>query len=134
MKSEDMYKRHILELYKNPKNFGKIENATNKKTAVNPIQHTEENTFCGDEITIYLVVKNDKIENVKFTGEGCAISIASASLLTDKIKGMNVEDVKKMDSNEVLKLLKIDVNPGRIKCALLPLEAVKKSLKKGWFS
>lgn len=116
-----MYREHILDLYRNPSNFGILENATHK--------HTEYNSLCGDEITVQLFVKNKKIEDVKFNGSGCVISMVSASLLTDKIKDMSLEEIKKLDRRDILKLLKIHINPARIKCVLLPLEATKGALK-----
>tara|TARA_Y100000034_G_C6714959_1_gene316007 strand:- start:47 stop:427 length:381 start_codon:yes stop_codon:yes gene_type:complete len=119
--SEKMYREHILELYKNPSNFGELPNPTN--------QHTEINSYCGDEITVQLIVKNGKIEDVKFNGSGCVISMVSSSLLTDKIKGMKIKDVKKFNKGDILKLLKISVNPSRLKCVLLPLDATKGALK-----
>lgn len=117
----DMYKEHILELYKNPSNFGELKNPTNK--------HTSYNSICGDEITVNILVKDEVVKDVKFSGSGCVISMVSSSLLTDNIKGMKVSDVKKMRGEEVLKLLKIKLGPARIKCALLSLEAVKGALK-----
>ena len=117
-----MYKEHILDLYKNPSNFGELKNPTNK--------HTEYNSLCGDEITMSLIVKNQIIQDVKFEGSGCVMSIVSSSMLTDKIKNMKVSDVKKLSNEDILKMLKIKLNPARIKCVLLPLEAVRKALGK----
>tara|TARA_Y100000296_G_scaffold74291_1_gene92642 strand:+ start:1554 stop:1934 length:381 start_codon:yes stop_codon:yes gene_type:complete len=119
--SEKMYREHILELYKNPSNFGELKNSTHK--------HTETNSLCGDEITVELIIKNNKIEDVKFNGSGCVISMVSSSMLTDKIKNMKVKDVKKLEKKDILKLLKIKINPARLKCVLLPLDAVRGALK-----
>ncbi len=116
-----MYKEHIMELYKSPANYGELENPTHK--------HTETNSSCGDEITMHFIVKNGKIFDVKFSGSGCVMSIVSSSLLTDKIKGMKIEDAKKLTKDDVLKLLKINVNPARLKCVTVPLYAIKNSLK-----
>ncbi len=118
--SEKMYREHILELYKNPSNFGEIKNPTHK--------HTETNSLCGDEITVQMIIKNGKVSDVKFNGSGCVISMVSSSLLTDKIKGMKIEDIKKLTKKDMLKLLNIKINPARLKCALLSLDAVKKTL------
>jgi len=117
---DNIYREHILDLYKNPQNFGILKNANHK--------HTEHNSVCGDEITVQLLIKQGKVKDVKFNGSGCVISLVSASLLTDKIKGMKVEEIQKFGKDDILKLLKIKVNPARIKCALLSLDAVKKSL------
>ena len=116
--SDKLYKEHIMELYKSPKNYGNLENPTH--------EHTETNSSCGDEITLQLVVKDGKIENVKFQGSGCVMSLVSSSLLTDKIKGMKLEDAKKLTKEDVLDLLKIKVNPSRLKCVLLSLENLRR--------
>ena len=78
-----------------------------------------------------MLIKNNVVKDTKFSGSGCVISMVSASLLTDKIKGMEIEDVKKLDKRDILKLLKVPITPARIKCALLPLEATKKALNNG---
>ncbi len=116
-----MYREHILELYKSPSNFGILENVTNEVT--------EYNSICGDEITIQILVKDGKISNVKFNGSGCVISLVSSSLLTEKIKGMKIIDSMKLEKKDVLKLLRVPINRSRIKCALLPIQAMKKALK-----
>jgi len=116
----DIYKEHILELYKSPSNFGSLKNPTHQKTAYNSI--------CGDEITVQLKVKDGTIKDIKFSGSGCVISIIAASMLTDKIKGLKLKDVKKIRSEDVLNMLKMKLNPARIKCALLSFEAVKGAL------
>ena len=117
----DIYREHILELYKSPRNYGDLKNPSHKAT--------EYNSLCGDEITIQLSVKNNIVKDVKFSGSGCVISLVSASLLTDKIKGMEVQDLKKLNKDDVLKLINVKLTPSRIKCALLALEATKKALK-----
>lgn len=117
----DMYREHILELYKNPSNFGSLKNANRKST--------EYNTSCGDEITVEMLVRGNIVRDVKFNGSGCVISLVSASLLTDKIKDMNVSEVKKLNKNDIINLLGVKITPARIKCAVLSLEAVKKALR-----
>ena len=118
----DMYREHILELYKNPSNFGALKkNKTHEKTAYNSV--------CGDEITVQLFVKDNIVKDVKFSGSGCVISMVSASMLTDKIKGMSVSEVKNMKGEEFISIIKMKLNPARIKCALLGLEAVKGALE-----
>ena len=118
---EDMYKEHIMELYKAPSNFGILRNPTNEST--------EYNTVCGDEITIQLIVKKGIVKDIKFHGSGCVISLVASSLLTDKIRGMTVDSIKKIMKDDLLKMLQIKITPARIKCALLPLEAAKKALE-----
>ena len=119
--AKEMYREQIIELYKNPLNFGKLENPTNSQKEYNPL--------CGDEIEISIISENNKIKDIKFTGEGCAISMASASLITEEIKGMDFDKVKNMTLKEIINLLKIPISTTRIKCALLPLEAIKKAIE-----
>ena len=116
-----MYREHILELYKSPSNFGILENATSEAT--------EYNSICGDEITVQLLIKNKKISNVKFSGSRCVISLVSSSLLTDKLKGMRIKDAMNLEKKDILGLLKVPIISSRIKCALLPIQAMKKALK-----
>jgi nitrogen fixation NifU-like protein len=119
---DDLYQEFIIELYKDPHNYGEVEDPDYKAQAYNPT--------CGDMITIYLKVKDGLIEEARFTGKGCAISQASASLVTDFLKGKKVEDIRRITKEDVLSLIKIDLskNPTRIRCALLPLDALKKAL------
>ncbi|MDP3991899.1 MAG: iron-sulfur cluster assembly scaffold protein [Nanoarchaeota archaeon] len=117
----DMYREHILELYKSPSNFGILKKPTHEKTSYNSV--------CGDEVTVQLLVKDDIIKDIKFSGSGCVISMVASSLLTDKIKGMKVSDVKNMKAEEVLNLLDMKLNLARVKCALLSFEAVKGALR-----
>ncbi|MBL7058885.1 iron-sulfur cluster assembly scaffold protein [Candidatus Pacearchaeota archaeon] len=116
----DIYREYILDLYKNPHNFGILENATHK--------HEEFNQMCGDKIKVFLDIKEGKVKDIKFDGEGCAISMASASLITDKVKNMPAEQIKDLGSQFVLDLMRIPIGTSRMKCALLPLEAIKRAL------
>ncbi len=118
--AEEMYREHILELYKHPENFGILKNATKTYTLNNPL--------CGDEITMQVIIQDNNVKDVKFLGKGCAISMASASLLTDKVKGMNVKDVVKLTKDDVTKMLEIPLSPVRLKCALLSLETLQKTI------
>lgn len=117
----DLYTEMILDLYKNPKNKGELENHTHENSRNNPL--------CGDEISIQLIVEDDKIREVKFSGNGCAISQASASLVTDKIKDMPIEQVKNLNTEDVLELLHIPISPGRLKCAVLSLDTIKGAIE-----
>jgi nitrogen fixation NifU-like protein len=112
-----MYREQIMELYRNPDNYGSLKNATHR--------HREYNSSCGDEITMHLIVKGNKVKDARFSGSGCVMSVVSSALLTEKIKGMNVEDIRKMGDNDVLGLIRARVSPGRMKCVLLPLTAIK---------
>jgi len=117
---EAMYQENILDHYKNPRNAGKIDKAS--------VHHHEYNPLCGDEIEMFLVIKDKKVADVKFHGRGCAISQASASLLTDEIKGKNIDDLKNMAKENILELLGISLSPVRLKCALLSLDTLKNSI------
>jgi len=114
---DQFYREYILDHYKNPRNFGRLENPD--------ITHEEDNPLCGDVVGMDFRVMEGVIEDVRFHGRGCAISQASASLLTERLKGMALEDAKKIDKNDVLGELGIQISPARIKCALLSLKVLK---------
>ena len=88
------------------------------------------NPTCGDEITVYLDIENDVIKEATFSGHGCAISQASISMLTEKLKGMKLEEVKKLNKDDVYSLLGIPISINRIKCAILSLKTVQGAVKK----
>ncbi|NQV91664.1 SUF system NifU family Fe-S cluster assembly protein [Candidatus Woesearchaeota archaeon] len=117
--TEEIYKENIIDHYKHPHNKGEIEHTTS---------HRELNTSCGDELTIYLNINNNIIENISFTGHGCAISQASVSMLTDKLKGMSVEQAQQISQEDILNLLGIPISYVRMKCALLSLKTVQGAL------
>jgi len=117
---DDLYRDYILEHYRRPHNFGVIEAPTATQEGSNPL--------CGDRITLQLGIEDGVLQRVGFTGRGCAISQASASLLTDEIKGKSVDDVEKLTSDNVLELLGIEVSPARLKCALLSLDTMQHAL------
>lgn len=114
-----MYQEHILEHYKHPSNFGKLEKAT--------CTHREFNPLCGDDITMQIIIEQDRIQHIKFQGRGCALSMAAASMLTETVQGKTVAEVKKLTKEDVLSLLQIPIGPVRLKCALLPLETLQKA-------
>ena len=109
----DMYRQQILDHYKNPHNYGDIEDPT--------FSHVGENPLCGDEIKVDVKLEEDgeTIEYAAFTGDGCAISQASASMLTDELRGMTLDDLAALDRDDVTDLLGVDISPVRIKCAVL---------------
>lgn len=124
----DIYREQILDHYNAPQNWGRIPTATASAHVFND--------SCGDKITIDVVVKetgnaNDKIvENISFEAEGCAISIATASLLTEQAKNKRITELKKLGSNDILNLIGVELTPTRLKCALISLEALHKTLEK----
>ena len=89
------------------------------------ISHEEDNPLCGDRIRIDLLVKADVVQDVKFSGQGCAISQASADMLTEEIKGKTLDEVRKIDKQFILDMIGIPLTPARLKCALLSLKVVK---------
>jgi nitrogen fixation NifU-like protein len=115
----DMYRQQILDHYRNPRNYGELEGAT--------FSHIGENTSCGDEIEVFVALDDDRVEAVTFTGDGCAISQAAASLLSEEVTGMTLEELYELDRDDVLDLLGVEVTPMRIKCAVL----VEKVLQDG---
>jgi nitrogen fixation protein NifU and related proteins len=108
---DDLYRDYILEHYRRPHNFGVIEDPDASYEGANPL--------CGDRITLMVGVKDGVVDRVAFTGRGCAISQASASLLTDEIKGKPIGDVVAFRADDVLDLLGIEISPARLKCAML---------------
>ena len=114
---EELYKENILDHYKNPRNYGEIENPD--------ISYFDTNPLCGDELQLQIKVKDGKAEDVKFKGKGCSISQASASILTEMILGQDMEEVKKIGKKEILDAVGLQLGPSRIKCALLSLKVLK---------
>jgi nitrogen fixation NifU-like protein len=115
---DDMYREIILDHYKNPRNHGKLEPAD--------FTYEDDNPLCGDRIRIDIRIDEDKrVKEVAFTGKGCAISQASASMLTEEILGKTLDEVKQINKEHVLEMLGISLGPTRVKCALLSLKVLK---------
>ncbi len=113
-----LYREEILEHYKRPHNFGPMEKPDRESFDTNPL--------CGDELHVMLKVDDgDVVEEVRFEGHGCAISQASASMISDEIKGMKLDDLARLDRSAILDLLGIDISATRMKCALLSLKVLK---------
>jgi nitrogen fixation NifU-like protein len=109
----DMYRQQILDHYKNPRNYGEIEEAT--------FTHVGENPMCGDEIRMDVVLDDaeETIEHVAFQGDGCAISQASASMLSQEPEGLTIVELHVLDRDDIVDMLGVDISPMRIKCAVL---------------
>ncbi len=118
---ETIYKEYILDLYRNPKNKKKIENATYSAHKNNPT--------CGDEITIYVKIEGGKVIDAGHEGVGCAISQASASLFTEHIKNKSLDEVTQMTDADVFELLGINVGINREKCVLLIYRAFTQAIE-----
>lgn len=116
----DLYSEIILDYFKNPVNKGTIKNASGTASEYNPL--------CGDKIRIDILLdKKGKAIKIKFSGEGCAISQAATSMLIEKLLGKTTTQIKKIQNEEIYKMLGIHISPGRIKCALLGLITAKKA-------
>ena len=115
---DDLYRQQILEHYKQPRNFGELPDAD--------LEFEDNNPLCGYELKVQLRIDDDnKVADVRFSGHGCAISQASASMASDEVIGMPVGDLIKLDRAFVLDLLGIDISATRMKCALLTLKVLK---------
>src|SRR5919199_4851275 len=113
-----LYREQILEHYKHPQNFGSLDDAD--------LEFEDNNPLCGDELRVQLKLDDDRrITDLAFSGHGCAISQAAASMVSDEIKGMTVDDLLRLDKQFVLELLGIDISATRMKCALLSLKVLK---------
>jgi nitrogen fixation NifU-like protein len=113
---KDIYSEIILDHWKHPKNKGRIEA---------DIVSRDSNLLCGDEVIIYIKLDGDRIKNISFEGSGCVISQAAASMLTEMMKGKTLQDVVKLEKGDIEKRLQVNLGPNRVKCALLPLKALK---------
>jgi len=115
---DDLYREEILEHYKRPRNWGPMEDPD--------LEFSDTNPLCGDELKVMLRVDDGgTVQDVRFEGHGCAISQAAASMASDEVKGMNVDDLVRLDRSFILDLLGIDISATRIKCALLSLKVLK---------
>ena len=115
---DDLYREQILEHYKRPHNWGELEDPD--------LVYEDNNPLCGDELKVTIDVDEDgRIADLRFAGHGCAISQASASLASDEVKGMKVEDLLKLDREFILDLLGIELSATRLKCGLLSLKVLK---------
>lgn len=116
----DIYREHIIEHAKNPSNFKPLTEYTHVGSG--------EHALCGDELSVQLNVRNDVIQEIGFQGHGCAICMASASILSEEIMGKSVAAVQSMTKDDLLGELGIPLSPNRMKCALLSLETVHNAL------
>ena len=118
----DMYQEIILQHYRSPKNFGSLDRPD--------LSGEESNPLCGDRITLQLKLDEPHrtIDDVRFSGDGCAISVASASMLTVKLKGLSIDDAGRLTRDDVLKMVAIPLSPVRVKCALTGFAALGRAL------
>lgn len=115
--SSELYQEQILDHYHHPHNYGELPH---------PDERVEgANLSCGDEIVVTVNYRDDRVNEVAFSGRSCAICTAAASMLTDELKGKSIGEIAKLNREDVLRLIGIELSPIRLKCALLPLETVK---------
>ncbi|HEV2773338.1 MAG TPA: iron-sulfur cluster assembly scaffold protein [Thermoleophilaceae bacterium] len=115
---DELYRDYILDHYKNPRNFGELE--------PHDLEFHDHNPLCGDELGVHLIVDSDgRITELRFHGQGCAISQAAASITSEELIGMPVAEVPGLSADWVLDQLGIDISPTRRKCALLSLKVMR---------
>ena len=115
---DDLYREEILNHYKRPHNWGEMEDPD--------LEFEDTNPLCGDELRVTIRVDDeDRVADLRFTGQGCAISQAAASMVSDEVKGMPVKQLLELDRSFILDLLGIDISATRMKCALLSLKVLK---------
>jgi nitrogen fixation NifU-like protein len=119
---DDLYREQILEHYKRPRNWA----PPLPELDAADLEFEDNNPLCGDQLRVTIAVDDEgRVEDLRFSGHGCAISQASASLASDEVKGMSVEEILRLDRDFILELLGIDVSATRMKCALLSLKVLK---------
>ncbi len=116
----NIYLQNVMDHFHNPECYGKLADYTHSFAI--------KNLSCGDKIQVYLRIQANKLEQVSFEAEGCAISVAAASMFLSEIQGMEVPKILLLDKQFILDLLEMDLSPMRLKCALLCMEAVKKAI------
>jgi nitrogen fixation NifU-like protein len=119
---DDLYREYILEHYKRPHNWTPPQ----PELASPDLEFEDSNPLCGDQLRVQIALDDERrVADLRFSGQGCAISQAAASMASDEIKGMRVDDVLALDKSFILELLGIEISATRIKCALLSLKVLK---------
>ena len=116
-----LYREELMDIYKNPSNKGHIDHPTHHADGKNPM--------CGDEITLQLKIADGKIEDAKFDGNACSVSIISSEILTEHIVGMPVDTAMKITKEDLLKMIGLNLTTSRVKCATLVLSALQGALE-----
>jgi nitrogen fixation NifU-like protein len=119
---DDLYREELMDVYKHPQNRGYIRDPS--------VEVFEKNPMCGDELTLQLKLQNDVIEEAKFYGNACVVSVVASEFLTEKLIGLTVDEASKLTKDDLLQMLNLNLTTSRIKCATLSLTALKKALAK----
>ena len=117
---DDMYRQYILEHFREPRNYGHLEHPD--------ITARDTNPLCGDRIEIELAVQDDRVTAVRFSGRGCAISQAAASMLTERIEGATLDELRALRPDDVLEMIGVEIGPARQRCALLSLRVLHQGI------
>lgn len=117
---DDIYREYILDHYRDPRNHGHLENPT--------IAAADTNPLCGDRIEIDLNITDGRVSEVRFSGRGCAISQASASMLTERIEGATLDDLRAIKPRDILEMIGVPIGPARQRCALLSLRVLHQGI------
>jgi nitrogen fixation NifU-like protein len=116
----DLYREQILDHYGHPRNEGTLGDAD--------ISYERDNPICGDVVRLDIKLQNGKVEQAAFTGQGCVISMASASMFTEEIQGKTIAELKEMDDQDIFEMLGIELGPSRANCGVLPLRVLQEGL------
>ncbi len=116
------YRKRILDHYRNPRNYGEIDDPD--------IVFEDANPSCGDEIKVFAALDGKKINDIKFKGDGCAISQASASILTEKVKDKDITEIREIETEDIKDMIGVELSPMRIKCAVLGLKVLEGGIVK----
>jgi nitrogen fixation protein NifU and related proteins len=117
---DDLYRQYILDHYREPRNAGHLD--------APDISAADTNPLCGDRVELDLKLEGDRVGEVRFRGRGCAISQASASMLTEKIEGATLDELKAITPADVLEMLGVEIGPARQRCALLALRVLHEGI------
>ncbi|HDQ74057.1 MAG TPA: SUF system NifU family Fe-S cluster assembly protein [Chloroflexi bacterium] len=117
----NLYREHILEHYGHPRNLGRLEDAD--------VSCEWDNPLCGDVVRIDIKLHDGRVSDVRFEGQGCVISMASASMFTEKIMGKTIEELKVLTDEDIFEMLGVELGPSRAQCGLLPLRVLQEGLK-----
>jgi nitrogen fixation protein NifU and related proteins len=117
---DDLYRQYILDHFREPRNYGSLDNAD--------IHAADTNPLCGDRIAIDLKIQDGRVSKVCFSGRGCAISQASASMLTEKIEGATLEELRVLTPQDMFDMLGVEIGPARQRCALLSLRVLHQGI------